>query len=75
MLSDLASVDIEFDETKERSLKENSKLSKYDWYKDIIFYMQKLLFPPTWDKAKTRSIKIKAVRYCIFGENLFWKDP
>jgi hypothetical protein len=65
----------EGDETQEPSLKVSPKFSQSDWYKDVIFYLQNLSFPPTWDKAKARSIKLKAVKYCILGENMFWKDP
>jgi hypothetical protein len=56
-------------------LKVSPKFSQSDWYKDVIFYLQNLSFQPSWDKAKERSIKLKAVKYCILGENLFWKDP
>jgi hypothetical protein len=65
----------EEDETQEPCLKVSPKFSQFDWYKDVIFYLQNLSFPPAWDKAKTSSIKIKATKYCILGENLFWKDP
>jgi hypothetical protein len=63
------------DETQEPSSEVSPKFVESDWYKNVIFYLQNLSFSPAWDKAKARSIKLKAVKYCILGENLFWKDP
>jgi hypothetical protein len=65
----------EGDETQEPSLKVIPKFSQSGWYKDIIFYLQNLSFPPTWEKDKAIYIKLKAMKYFILGENLFWKDP
>jgi hypothetical protein len=65
----------EIDEPQEPSNKVDPKFSQSMWYKDIIFYLQNLQCPPDWDKAKARSIKLKAVKYCIIDEHLFWKDP
>jgi hypothetical protein len=27
------------------------------------------------EKSKTRSLKLKVVKYCILNQNLYWKDP
>lgn len=27
------------------------------------------------DKSKVRSFKLKAIKYCILYQSLFWKDP
>jgi hypothetical protein len=51
----------EEDETQEPSSKVNPKFVESEWYKDVIFYLQNLSFSPTWDKAKARSIKLKAM--------------
>ena len=45
------------------------------WYKEIIYVLQKLQGPPKLSKAQTRSIKLKATKFCIMGEYLYWKDP
>jgi hypothetical protein len=62
-------------ETKEPYFEVNYNSSQPDWYKDIIFYLQNFSCSTTWDKAKARSIKLKAMKYYILGGNLFWKDP
>jgi hypothetical protein len=62
------------DETKQPSLEANYKFYQSYWYKETIFYLQNFSCLPTWDKSKDRSVKLKAVKYFILGENLFWKD-
>jgi hypothetical protein len=37
--------------------------------------LQNFQCPPDFDKSKARSLKLKAVKYCIINQNLFWKDP
>ena len=68
-------VEFEGDETQEPSLEVNSKFSQSDWYKETISYLQNFSCSPTWDKSRARSIKLKVAKYCILGENLFWKEP
>ena len=45
------------------------------WYKDIIYVFQNIQAPPELSKTKARSIRIKAAKFCIIGEYLYWKDP
>ena len=59
------------DETQEPFSEVIPKFIESDWYKDIILYLQHLSCSPIWDKDKAMSIKLKAVKYCIEGENLF----
>jgi hypothetical protein len=73
--TNIVATESEEDETQEPSLEVSAKFSQSDWYKDIIFYLQNFSCSPAWDKSRARSIKLKAVKYCILGENLFWKDP
>jgi hypothetical protein len=68
-------VEFEGDETQEPSLEVNSKFSQSDWYKETISYLQNFSCSPTWDKAKARFVKLKAVKYFILVENIFWKEP
>jgi hypothetical protein len=63
------------DETQEPSSKINPKFVDSDRYKDVIFYLQNISCSPAWDKDNDISIKLKAIKYCILGKNLFWKDP
>jgi len=59
------------DETQEPSLEVNYEFSKYDWYKDILFYLQNSSYSPTWDKANSRYVILKTVKYFILGEICF----
>ena len=45
------------------------------WYKDIIYVLQNLQAPPEVSKAKARSIRLKAAKFCIINSHLYWKDP
>jgi len=45
-------------------------LDKYffsPWYKDIIYFLQHLEFQQELEKSKTRSLKLKAVKFCILN--------
>eukprot|EP00253_Pinus_taeda_P027110 PITA_27110 len=44
-------------------------------YSDIIYVLQHLNPPPGMSKAKSRSLKLKASKYCIMDNALYWKDP
>jgi hypothetical protein len=45
------------------------------WYKNIVFYLQTLEFPPNFSQAKSRSLKLQEIKYCIIYEKICWKDP
>jgi hypothetical protein len=49
----------------------NEKFSSSKWYQNIIFYLQNLQCPPNLTPPKTRSLKLKAVKYCIINEQLY----
>jgi hypothetical protein len=57
------------------NLQINSKLAECSWYKDIIYFLQNLQPPTGLEKTKVRDLKLKAVRYCIVDQILYWKDP
>jgi hypothetical protein len=42
---------------------------------DIIYGLQKLQSPLGLSKTQAGSIKIKATKFCIIDEYLYWKDP
>ena len=44
------------------------------WYADIVFVLQNLQTPAGLSKTGARSIKLKAVKFCIIEQYLYWKD-
>jgi len=44
------------------------------WYADIIFILINLQAPPSLSRTKSRFLKMKAMKYCILDNVLFWKD-
>jgi hypothetical protein len=59
-------------EKKTMQVLDNYSLSSF--YRDIIYFLQHLEFPPELEKSKTRSLKLKAIKYYILNQNLYWKD-
>jgi hypothetical protein len=53
----------------------NLNLTECTWYKDIIYFLQKLRPPDGLDKNKVRALKLKAIKYCLIDQVLYWKDP
>jgi hypothetical protein len=45
------------------------------WYKDIIFFLQKLQPLDGMQKNKVRDLKLKSIKYCLIDKFLYWKDP
>lgn len=45
------------------------------WYPDIVYVLQHFSPPPGMTKNKGRSLKLKAVKFCILNNALYWKDP
>ena len=45
------------------------------WYSDIIHLLQNLQAPAGLSKARARSMKLKAAKFCILNQYLYWKDP
>jgi hypothetical protein len=50
-------------------------LAACPWYKDILYFLQELRPPDGLGKSKDRALKLKAVRYCLIGQTLYWKYP
>ena len=44
------------------------------WYADIIFVLLNLQDPPGLSRTKARFLKLKAIRFCMIDNELFWKD-
>jgi hypothetical protein len=50
-------------------------LSRCPWYKDVIYFLEELRPPDGLQRNKARSLKLKAVRYCLIDQILYRKDP
>jgi hypothetical protein len=50
-------------------------LATCPWYKDILFFLKELKPLDGLGKGKARDLKLKAVRYCLIDQALYWKDP
>jgi hypothetical protein len=50
-------------------------LAECAWYRDIIFFLQKLQPPDGMEKRKVRSLKLRSIKYCLIDQVLYWKDP
>ena len=45
------------------------------WYANIFYVIQHLNFLEVVSKSIGRSLKLKASKYCILDNVLYWKDP
>ena len=45
------------------------------WYVDIIFVLQNLQPLVGISKTQARSVKLKAAKFCIIEQYLYWKYP
>ena len=45
------------------------------WYSDIVYVLQNLSPPPGMARDKSRTLKLKAAKFCILNNSLYWKDP
>jgi ribonuclease HI len=50
-------------------------LAQCPWYKDVIYFLQELRPPDGLQRSKARALKLKAVKYCLIDQILYWKDP
>ncbi len=58
---------------KNQSLAEN--IASCDWYSTIAQFLLKLEVPPGLSSSKARTIKLRAAKYCIHENLLYWRDP
>jgi hypothetical protein len=49
-------------------------IAECTWYKDIIYFLQKLQLPDGLEKNKMRDLKLKEIKYCLIDHILYWKD-
>jgi len=65
-----------FEEDEDSSLIQVSENFLHSpWYSDIVYVLQHLSPPPGMAKNKGRTLKLKAARFCILNNALYWKDP
>ena len=53
----------------------NPDFSTSPQYADIIFVLQNLHPLARLRKTRARSMKLKAAKFCIIEQYLYWKDP
>ena len=46
-----------------------------DWYKDIVYFLLYLQFPLELNRNECKSLKLKAMKYVLIDQILYWKDP
>ena len=44
------------------------------WYSDIVYVLQNLSPPPGMARNKSRTLKLKAVKFFVLNNSLYWKD-
>ena len=44
------------------------------WYVYIVYVLQNLQSPAGLCKTRESSVKLKAAKFCILNQNLYWKD-
>ena len=44
------------------------------WYSDIVHVLENLQAPAGLVKTRARSVKLKAAKFCILNQYLYWKD-
>jgi hypothetical protein len=69
-----------FSESQQSELSEISSqadppLEGCPWYKDVIYFLQKFQPPDDMGKSRARALKLKAIKYCLVDQVLYWKDP
>jgi hypothetical protein len=61
-------------EFSDKNPQDSPPLAECTWYKDIIFFLPDLRPPDGMGKIKARSLNLKAIRYCLINQVLYWKD-
>jgi hypothetical protein len=62
-------------ELPDKGSHDNPSLAECAWYKDILYFLQELKPPDSMGNSRVRALKIKAIRYCLIDQVLYWKDP
>jgi hypothetical protein len=62
-------------ESSDRGSQGTVPLAACPWYKDILYFLQELRSPDGMEKSKARDLKLRAIKYCLIGPSLYWRDP
>eukprot|EP00253_Pinus_taeda_P019646 PITA_19646 len=63
-------------EDEDSSLVQVSKIFIHSpWYSKVVYVLQHLSPPPGMDRNKSRTLKLRATKFCIMNNALYWKDP
>ena len=54
-------------------LEVSESFSSSPWYDDIVHVLQHLNPPPIFPSSKSRSLKLRALKYCFLNGVLYWK--
>eukprot|EP00253_Pinus_taeda_P026880 PITA_26880 len=58
---------------RKQSVAEN--LASCGWYSVIVKFLLRLEIPPSFTQSQARTIKLRAAKYCISENLLYWRDP
>eukprot|EP00253_Pinus_taeda_P012041 PITA_12041 len=58
---------------RNQSVVEN--IASCDWYSVIIKFLLKLEIPSSFTQSQARTINLRAAKYCINENLLYWRDP
>jgi hypothetical protein len=67
-------VDLSENPQEEAAPQVSQKFIDSPWYTDIIYVLKNLQAPPGLSKTKARFLKLKAAKFCILDNSLYWKD-
>ena len=63
---------------EDQAILEKEKIMDYysssEWYADIVHFLLFLQCPEHMDRKAVRYLKLKATKYCLMEDQLFWKD-
>ena len=62
-------------ESSSKNFQSALSLAACAWYKDILYFLQELKPLDGLGKSRARALKLKAVRYSLIDQDLYWKDP
>ena len=52
-----------------------NRYGESDWYKDVVYFLLYLQCPLDLNRNECRSLKLKAMKYVLIDQILYWKDP
>jgi len=68
---------VEEEETTETKRKQSvaENLASCNWYAEIINFLPKLEIPSEFTQSQARTLKLRAAKFCIMENLLYWRDP